>query len=681
LRGPLACVLILAAGLAVYWNSFDGPFIFDDPQSILENSTIKHLWPIGPVLTPPGGGITVQGRPLLNLSLAINWAIGQDNVQGYHIVNLAIHLSAGLLLFGVIRRTLRQPRLNARLGQHATGIALVAALVWVVHPLQTESVTYIVQRTESIVGLFYLLTLYSLIRGAGPAAAAAVAPQRSGVRQTSSPAPAGPPRSLPWFSLAIVACLCGMASKEVMVTAPVVVLLYDRTFLAGSFKGALRQRWPLYVALAATWGLLAYLVATSADRGGSAGFGLAVTAWQYASTQLGVVAHYLGLAFWPDRLVLDYGWPLASTVGEILPGAILVGLLLAATLWAIIRRPSAGFLGACFFLLLSPSSSLVPVASEVAAEHRMYLPLAAVVVLAVTLLYQGWQWLVKRIAPQASAGAVWALPLATAAIVVAILGYGTLERNNDYRAELSIWQDTVTKRPGNPRASYLLGLTLARAGRVPEAIQRLERAVQVNPDYPKAQYNLGWILAGAGRMPEAIERYQRALQLNPDLAEAHSGLGVALARVGKMQEAIGHYERALQLNPDSALTQSNLGVALASVGREPEAIPHYERALQLKPDYPEAENNFGSALARMGKMQDAIPHFERALQLKPDYAKAEYNLAVALASAGKDLQAIEHYERALQLQPDYAQARDNLAKIRGKAASATQPVDSHPALH
>ena len=353
LYAPLACLVIVAAGLAAYCNSFDGPFIFDDVPSILHNPTIRQLWPIGPALRPPGGGRAVQGRPVVNLSLAVNWAIGQDKVQGYHVLNLAIHLAAGLALFGVVRRTLRQPRLSGRFAQAATGIALAAALLWTVHPLQTESVTYIVQRAESIMALFYLLTLYCVIRGAGSA------------------------RPIAWYVLSVLVCLLGMASKEVMATAPLVVLLYDRTFLSGTFQGALRRRWPLYVALTCTWGLLAYLVAGSTDRGGSAGFGLSMTVWQYALTQLGVITHYLGLAFWPAGLVFDYGWPIASSVGQILPGAIVISLLLAGTIWALIRYPAAGFLGACFFLILAPTSSFVPV-TDAAFEHRMYLPLAAV---------------------------------------------------------------------------------------------------------------------------------------------------------------------------------------------------------------------------------------------------------------------------------------------------------------
>jgi len=188
-------------------------------------------------LSPPRwSGIT--GRQLINLSLAVNYAVGGTRVWGYHALNLAVHILAGLTLFGIVRRTLLQPRLRGRFGAAANGLALTTAVLWTVHPLQTESVTYIIQRCESMMGLFYLLTLYCFIRGA--------ASQR--------------PRL--WYGLCVTACALGMACKEVMVSAPLMVLLYDRTFVSGSFRVAWRRHGRLLGALAGTWVLLGYLVAS-----------------------------------------------------------------------------------------------------------------------------------------------------------------------------------------------------------------------------------------------------------------------------------------------------------------------------------------------------------------------------------------------------------------------------------
>src|ERR1039458_595429 len=154
-------LLVVAVGLVAYHNSFTGPFIFDDMYTIRDNPTIRRVWPIWQALSPPHrGGTTVEGRPLINLSFAVNYALGAYHVWGYHALNLSVHILAGLTLLGVVRRTLRQPRLRGRFSAAADGLALATAVLWMVHPLQTESVTYIVQRAESLMGLFYLLTLY-----------------------------------------------------------------------------------------------------------------------------------------------------------------------------------------------------------------------------------------------------------------------------------------------------------------------------------------------------------------------------------------------------------------------------------------------------------------------------------------------------------------------------------------
>src|SRR5580700_4336815 len=146
--------IIVLAALAAYHNSFTVPFIFADVRWITENPTIRHLWPISTVLLPPPS--LVNARPVVNFSLAVNYALGGFHVWGYHALNLAVHILAGLTLLGVVRRTLLQPVLCERFGAVANGLALAVAIIWTVHPLQTESVTYVIQRAESIMGLFYL---------------------------------------------------------------------------------------------------------------------------------------------------------------------------------------------------------------------------------------------------------------------------------------------------------------------------------------------------------------------------------------------------------------------------------------------------------------------------------------------------------------------------------------------
>ncbi len=323
---------ILAAGtVAIYCRTFAVPMIMDDTSSIADNLSIRRLWPLWPVLMPAKG--YTRGRPLINLSYALNRAFAGNAVFGYHLVNLAIHVLAGLTLFALVRRTLLRPILTERFGAASTPLALAVSAIWAWHPVQTESVTYLSQRAESLMGLFYLLTLYCFVRGNET--------DRGIRRQT-------------WFSLSFLACLAGVASKEVIVTAPLMAFLYDRTFISGSFSGAWRRHWPLFLALAATWIPLGCLMKGVSDLG--VGLGWNVPWWAYGITECRVVVKYPLLAFWPHPLVFDYGVYSPPHPAEIWPYVLIIGSLLAVTILALRRSPAVGF-GACwFFLILAPVS-------------------------------------------------------------------------------------------------------------------------------------------------------------------------------------------------------------------------------------------------------------------------------------------------------------------------------------
>jgi tetratricopeptide (TPR) repeat protein len=656
--GVLAAGAVALAALAAYHNSFSGPFIFDDFSMIVENASIRHLWPIWDALSPRASGMTTTGRPLFNLTLAINYALGGTAVWGYHAVNLGIHILAGLTLLGIVRRTLLGAGLRERFGTAALPLATAVAVLWAVHPLQTESVTYIAQRTESLMGLFYMLTLYCFIRGA------------------ESTKPAG------WYGACVLSCLSGMATKEVMVTAPLLVFLYDRTFIGGSFSKAWKRHGWVYMALAATWLALGYLMIHSGNRAGTAGLGTHVRSWEYLLTQCWAVPHYLWLSIWPHPLILDYGMWLARDPVQILPSALVLAVVVTAVGIALRYEPALGFLGAWVFLILAPTSSVVPVVSQTVAEHRFYLSLAAIVVLAVTGLYA---WIGRG-------SFVLFLALAVG------LGFLTSQRNADYRSAVAIWSDTVNKRPWNLRAHYNFGFALEQAGRIheaigqyedvlqldpdyaevhdrlgndllrvdrlQEAISHFERSVQIKPDYAKGHNDLGAALMDAGRISDAIEHYEQATRLDPHYADPYYNLGVAWQQTGRVQEALASYERALALNPGLAEAHNGLATVLLGLGRVTEAIEHWEQAVRLDPGFAEAHNNLGSASLGLGNVPEAIREYEQAVRLKPGYAKAHYNLGTALEEAGRLPEAIEHYQQALRLKPDFAEARNKLTQLR-----------------
>lgn len=624
----LSALLLVAAAVLAYHNTFGLPFVFDDRFAIQENASIRQLWPLGEVLLPPNNGSGAAGRPLVNLSLALNYALSGAAVWSYHALNLLIHAGAGLALFGVLRRLLLRPGLPARVQAAALPLALTIAAWWVVHPLQTESVTCVVQRTESLVGLFYLLTLYGFMR-----ALDAARPGR-------------------WLGLSIGACLLGMATKEVMVTAPVLVLALDRAFAAGSVREAWRQRRGYYLGLAGTWLVLgALLLSAGGGRSEGAGFGLGVSSWDYLLTQCRALVLYLQLAVWPHPLVLDYGTAVVRDWREVAPQGLLVLALLGLTAWAWWRRPVLGFAGVAFFVILAPSSSVVPLVGQTIAEHRMYLPLATVLALAVVGLHAAlgrWTWWVG------------------AAVAAGLCGL-TVARNRDYRSEFMLWADVVQKYPQNARGQFNYANELAKqpGGRA-ASLGHYREAVRLKPNYPEAHYNFANELAREpGREAEAIAHYEAALRDSPGYVEAHNNLGALLARQpDRRAEAMAHYEAALRFRPDFVDAHFNLGLLLAQQpGGSAAAVTHYEAVLRIRPDYPEAHYNLAVELEKdPARRAEAIAHYEAAVRLRPDFALAHCNLGTALAAVpGRLDEAIAHFQQAVQLVPTYVLARNNLA--------------------
>jgi len=646
----LVVTLALMSGAvwAVYGCGISAPFVFDDLPTIEDNPSIVSLWPLrgssdgaGP-LRPPRD-FSTRGRPLVNLSFALNYRAGGLDPRGYHFVNVVLHVFAAMLLFAVIRRTLELPYFGGRFASVAGFLAVAVALLWAVHPLLVDAIEYVTQRTELTVSLCYLATLYASLR------------YFTALTSRSRAA---------WLLTAAVACLAGMASKEVMVTAPVVVLLFERTFIAGSFRQALRGSWPLYLALAASWGLLAALN-FDGPRSATAGFHLGVPPHVWWCTQAQVLLMYLKLAVWPYPLVIHYEVPYLDTIAAAWRSVAAVAILGVATLALLWRRPAAGFLLDCVLLILSPTL-VVPIISESAAERRMYLPLAALVTLAVVGLYAA----VGRAkpprgaaepSPQPSSGrAVAIVSFAAAMLALAIaLGIVASRRVEIFNDPVALWQDAALHQPHDYRVQNNLGVALVDAGLPQDALAHYEEALRLHHDYPDAESNLGVALVIIGQPQEAIAHFERALSIDPDYADAHVNLAHLLAQRGQAAESIDHYRRALKRKPTRAEWHGNLGHVLTGAGQPDEAIAEFEEALRLKPDLAEAHLNLGSTLAAAGRFDDAIAHYEDALRAQPDFVEAHNYLGVALVGAGRPTDAIPHYEEAIRLQPDNADAHNN----------------------
>ncbi len=613
--------LLIIAVWAAYANALRGAFVFDDLYAIIHNPTIRS-WDLSRILfLPAGEGGTVAGRPLVNLTLAFNYAVSGTAPWSYHVFNIVVHAVAACVLFGLSVRALRRVHVAWLREADVTPLAGLIAGLWALHPLQTESVTYVIQRAESLASLAILLALYFTARAADSR------------------------HSLPWRLAAWLACLAGIGCKETAAVAPLLVLLYDRAFLAGSWRRLRIERWKFHAALFCTWIPLAALVVNSEGRTGSAGFDTSMSVAAYALTQCRAIPHYLSLALWPFPLVFDYGTEVVHDVATAVPGALLVLALLGASAWAVARRPVLGFVGAAFFLLLAPSSSFVPIATQTVAEHRMYLPLSAVVALLVLGLY--------RACGTRAFGMLVVVGAAAAAL--------TSARNVVYRSELSVWSDTVAARPTNARAHTNLGIALEQAGGVADAVAHYERALRIDAANGAAELNLCEALLRLNRIPEAVTHGENAVRLSPRSGDARVNLGNALLRAGRGGDAVASFEAALQLQPGAADAELGLARSLADSGRPAEAVDHYRTLLRSAPANVDAWCGLAIAMMQTRNPQEARAAAERALQLDPNAVSGLFVLGNLEIAAGNVAEAVQAYRRALAVSPDHIPARNNLA--------------------
>jgi tetratricopeptide (TPR) repeat protein len=595
-----AAVLALAVGV-VYYPAVDAPFIFDDNSAIVDNPSIVSLWPPvgsadhpGPLNPPPQ--LPTAARPLVNLSFAINYKFGGLNPSGYHAVNVIIHFLSALLLWAITRRTLRLPYFADRFETSAGWLALVVAMLWALDPLQTEAVIYATQRSELMMCFFYLATLYCSLRY-----------WTENMRRTHRAA---------WLTLAVFACLAGMASKEVMVSAPVVVLLFERTFVVGSLAKALRRSWPLYAGLALTWILLVALNWNN-PRGATAGFGLGLPAHVWWFTQAKVLLMYLKLIVWPWPLLIHYQLPYLFTFADAWMYVFPVVLLGIATLVLLWRNHPAGFLATCVFAILAPTS-LVPILSEMAADRRMYLALAAIFALLIVGGYRLAESLVSRLvaAPKTIFG--FRLPVVLVALLAFFLsagcGWASARRLAAYHDEQGLWEEVLRYEPDNHVAHQNVGFYLDKRGKTAEAIEHYREAIRLSPDSVQAHYSLGVLLTKTN--PEqAVAHFTEAVRARPKDATMRNNLAFALFMAGRNNEAIEAFRATLELDPKRWIARTNMGLALQKAGKYPEALECFSQALETNPKALDIYNEVANTYALMNQPQKAVKILKQAFEI------------------------------------------------------------------
>jgi len=613
----------------IYSNTLNSPFIFDDIRNIQKNPQIRIDSLSKDSIAHGGLESLASNRPVAKFSFALNYYFHQYDVGGYHLVNIFVHIMTGLLLFLFMKATLNLPSLRSE-SRAFQWIPLITALIWLIHPLHTQSVTYIVQRMNAMATMFYLLAFLFYIKG----------------RLTS-----GRRKKLVLFGSCILAGILALGSKEIAVTLPFFIFLYEWYFFQDLSLSWLRRHFLKFVVALIILAMGVFLTMRS---------GLLEQVWmnykvynftpvERVLTEFRVVIFYVSLLLFPhpSRLNLDHDFSISHSLFDPITTIISLGIILGVIGFAFYMAKKDRLLSFCilwFFGNLVIESSVIGL--EIIYEHRTYLPSLFAVLLVVTLIY-------RVLNPQ------W-LRVAMLCIVVVMFSQWTYQRNKVWGDDLTLWADSTKKSPNKARPRVNLGVALTDRGRTEEAVDHFSKALEFMPNHAEAHNNLGAALADLGRTREAIEHYSQALKVKPDYTDARNNIGVALASIGKVKEAANHFSELLRMSPDDGDLHYNLANALASQGKVEEAIKHYNEALLIRPEDQEVHFNLGRALTRKRKYNEAIKHYAEAVRIDPNYAQAHNNLGVALANAGKLEEATTHYSKALRINPDYAEANNNM---------------------
>jgi Tfp pilus assembly protein PilF len=640
-------VLTLLAALA-YSNSYRGAFVYDDALCLTEPTQLISKW--WPPSDATGRKFTTGGRRwLTHLTFVANYKLHGYHVAGYHVTNNLIHLGAALCLFGLVRRTLLLPATRERYEASASWLALAIAAIWLVHPLQTESVTYIVQRLESLAGCLLLLSLYLFLRGT----------------QSTK-------HGWLWFGGLTLVVWLGTGSKETMYLAPLAVLFYDRVYLSASWRQLWQQRWPVYAAIlpALVWSTWCLRRTVDPTESTHMGFNFkGVTAWEYLRTQPEVILHYLKLMFWPAEMCIDYGWRVQDDPRMIFGlGAIIVALVIAtlALLW---YRPRVGFVAFMFFLVLAPTSSIIPI-RDLAFEHRMYLALASA---AIGVVLGGHALLSRFCNHRREVQLAFGVVLT---FVVVGLSARTWQRNFIYHDPVALWREVVTRSPWHARGPYNLAHLLTQRGRIPGGLPHYRHLLLHNAFELEALGNREAFVPVNDDLAEAIVWFEKTLEVDPQDPSAAFNIAGIYDLARQPNDAITWYRRAIETNPKHVNARMNLAKLLAERGDVAESEQQFAAAIAQAPRDGRVYLNYGKMLASQDRHQEAIAQFTLATKHRAPSTSVQYRLAMSQWELGQEREAITGLRELRRTTRNTKLAAATLAKF---LALTTEPDLYQPA--
>ena len=623
----LQIALLAAVSAALYANTLNHEFVWDDQHTIVANEFVHSLSNARRLLSSEFfiADIPDIQRPVSLLSCMFDYFLWGLDPLGYHLTNILLHVLNVMLVYAVTLMLTRRKWL-----------AFVTGILFAVHPIHTEVVACINFREDLLALLFLLFGFILYLKSVSGGRL------RRGV----------------FYGFSLLACTLALFSKEMAILFTVIIPLHDLVFVRGRVGWRIVRRYLGYWALSA-----AYLVVLFAQKAGEyqdvvvspagSGYGAFVTAVKYVMT-------YVKLHVFPVGLCAHYVVDISVSLLEpaVLLSVSLTALLLVAAFAMRRHTPIASF-GILWFV-----AALLPVLNikwipNIVAERYLYIPSVGFCF----VLAAGLDWMFHASARSISAIMQRAVVLSVGVAIVVLYSVITVRRNAVWKDEFTLWRETLKVAPNSFIANANFAITLEERGRNMEAIEYYEKAIELKYDFPHAHNGLGCVYRKVGKFDEAIREFREAVRLKPNFVVAFNNLGRTCSEKGLFEDAARAYDKSLELRPGQAEICNDLGLVCLNMDRIDVAISNFVGALEIKPNYAAAQYNIGLAHDRKGDMKKAVEGYSRAIQMDPLFSWAYVNLGVVYERQGLIDKAVTCHRKAALIDSSLSKPHCNLGMI------------------
>jgi protein O-mannosyl-transferase len=626
----IGLIIIILLGIIIYSNSFTCSFHFDDLWTIVNNPKIRDLrdvrswWSIYPT------------RPVAIFSFAVNYNFNKLDVYYWHYVNLVIHLINALLVWWLTMLIFSSPVMKDKaISKYGKLLSFATALLFVSHPLATQSVTYIVQRMASMTAMFYLFSIVLYIKA-----------RLSGK---------GNILKYVLFAFSFVSMVLAMLTKENAFTLPFAILLVEVFFIRKKKININFKDYRIILSIAALIGLASFLIwkyasnvfAPIAPAGGN---DYTVTSQNYLLTQFSVIVKYIQLLLFPVHQNLDYNFPISNSFFELrtLLSFLVIIALITLAIFLFNRNRIISFGIFWFFLTLSIESGFIPI-NDVIFEHRTYLPSFGFFLILSSAIYF-LLWNKNKY-----------LAISLLVIIICVNSIMTFARNKVWKDEITLWSDVISKSPDKARPWVNRGLEYWRLNQKEKAIADYTKAIEINPQYYHVSYyNRGLVYENLQQWDKAIADYSKTIEINPNYVNAYSNRGAVYADIRQWDKAIADYTKAIKIDSLYSEAYYNRGLAYRNLEQWDKAIADYNKAIEISPNFANYYNNRAIIYYKLGEWEKAIADYTNAIRVDPKYTLAYNNRGLAYGHLRQFEKAKADFSKAIEIDPNYKDARSNL---------------------